>query len=185
MYFNSIYMLRFPEDKYEDFINIYINELNKKELQKCNLYHENQIQLLNLKNPIDIRLNYAFCIKKFIMLKRIIKIRYSNYEENSIELKNYINELLDNKNYVILEFEYIKSMIIKNTDLLSKLQDEKFISTVKSYNINFDLNTFNSIDDIEFLTLIFLIFKYNTSSALCKGMKIWFTKVGYITRFDI
>ena len=27
MYFNSIYMLRFPEDKYEDFINIYINEL--------------------------------------------------------------------------------------------------------------------------------------------------------------
>jgi hypothetical protein len=119
------------------------------------------------------------------MIKILIKIRYSNYDENSIELKNYIDELLDNKNYELLEFEYIKSQIIKNTDLLNKLQDEKFISTVKSYNINFDLNTFNNIDDIGFLTLIFLIFKYNTSYSLCKGMKIWFTKVGYITRFDI
>jgi len=183
--FYNNYMLRLTENNYENFIKLYIDKLNKKELQKCNLYHEKQIELLNLKNQIDIRRNYAFCIKKFIMIKILIKIRYLNYDENSIELKNYIDELLDNKNYEVLEFEYIKSQIIKNTDLLNKLQDEKFISTVKSYNINFDLNTFNNIDDIGFLTLIFLIFKYNTSYSLCKGMKIWFTKVGYITRFDI
>jgi hypothetical protein len=177
-------MLRLTEDNYEQFIKTHIEDtLNKKELQKCNLYYENQIQLLNLKDPIEIRQNYALCVKKFVMIKRIIKMR--NYDENTVELKNYVNQLLDTKNYDELQFEYIKSRIIKNTDLLNKLQDEKFISTVKSYNINFDLNTFNNIDDIEFLTLIFLIFKYNTSSALCKGMKIWFTKVGYITRFDI
>ena len=99
--------------------------------------------------------------------------------------KNYINELLNNNNYELLEFEHIKSQIIKNTDFLTKVQDEKFLSTVKSYNISFDLNTFNNIDDINLLTLIFLIFKYNTSYELCKGMKFWFTRVGYITRFDI